>query len=122
MVKLKLGFDGAGDVDFLKRAAQACPHESRLMIDSNQKWDLEHVQRMLDRLAPSNLLFAEEPIPANAAPRGWERLAKSSTVPLAASENIYGIKNYLMMAEAGVQYLQPDVAKWGGLFFPNHRA
>lgn len=113
--KLKLGFDDAGDAAFVARAADASAEGTRLMVDTNQKWDTDRAIRMLDQLAPYNLLFAEEPIPANAPPSDWERLAKVSSTPLAAGENIYGIENFLTMADAGLRYLQPDVAKWGGI-------
>lgn len=113
--KLKLGFDDAGDADFVDRAARACPENARLMVDSNQKWDIDRAERMLDRLAGHGLQFAEEPIPANAPLQDWARLARTSEIPLGAGENIYGLDAFCAMAEAGVRYLQPDVAKWGGV-------
>ncbi|WP_136442644.1 mandelate racemase/muconate lactonizing enzyme family protein [Pacificoceanicola onchidii] len=113
--KLKLGFGDDADCAFVARAARACPPGGHLMVDSNQSWDLSRATRMLDRLAPNGLLFAEEPMPANAPLSEWEALARASDIPLAAGENIYGINNFLAMAEAGVRILQPDVAKWGGL-------
>ena len=61
------------------------------------------------------MLFSEEPIPANADPSEWEYLAKATSIPLAAGENLYGVEEFLRMADSGVRFLQPDVAKWGGV-------
>jgi len=113
--KLKLGFGDKEDVAFVREAYAKRPAEARLMVDSNQKWTPEQAKRMLERLAVFDLLFAEEPIPANASLATWECLAESSSIPLAAGENVYGKDAFIAMANAGVTYLQPDVAKWGGV-------
>ena len=113
--KLKIGFKADADIEFVADAAARLPDNGRLMIDSNQSWDLASASDLLQRLEGYDLLFAEEPIRADCAASDWERLANNTSIPLAAGENIYGIDNFLEMAEAGVKYLQPDVAKWGGV-------
>lgn len=113
--KLKLGFGDEEDVAFVGRAFSMRSPGARLMVDSNQKWTPDQAARMLDRLRPFEILFAEEPIPANTPLATWEALAGASDIPLAAGENIYGQADFLAMANAGVTYLQPDVAKWGGI-------
>ena len=113
--KLKLGFGDREDFAFVERAAQHCPAGGRMMVDSNQSWDPQRARKMLARIEPFDLMFAEEPIPANSPRRDWEDLARSTTIPLAAGENVYGLNGFLAMADAGVRFLQPDVAKWGGI-------
>ena len=113
--KLKLGFGDQEDFAFVERAAQNCPAGGRIMVDSNQSWDPQRACEMLTRIEPFDLLFAEEPIPANSPRRDWEDLARSTTIPLAAGENVYGLDGFLAMTDAGVRFLQPDVAKWGGI-------
>ena len=113
--KLKIGRDDAADVAFVARAANRLPPGGRLMVDANQSWDATRAHRMLQALQPFDLLFAEEPIRADAPLRDWERLARASSVPLAAGENVYGLDAFLAIAAAGVSVLQPDVAKWGGV-------
>jgi L-alanine-DL-glutamate epimerase-like enolase superfamily enzyme len=85
------------------------------MIDSNQSWSLRQATEALQSLQDHNPLFAEEPIAANAPLSEWESLAKSTNIPLAGGENIYGVDRFIEMANAGLTVLQPDVAKWGGL-------
>ena len=113
--KLKIGFEADADIGFVADAATRLPDNGHLMIDSNQSWDVQSATSLLQNLEEFDLLFAVEPIRADCPIRDWENLAKHTTIPLAAGENIYGIDNFLEMAQAGVKYLQPDVAKWGGV-------
>lgn len=113
--KLKIGVDDARDRRFVEKAAALCSRGSRIMIDSNQNWNAAQAMAMLREFESYELLFAEEPLPANASPGEWEALAEATAIPLAAGENIYGVEDFLRMASAGVRYLQPDVAKWGGI-------
>lgn len=113
--KLKLGFGDEADCAFVGRAHGLLPEGGRLMIDANQCWDVARATAMLNRLEDYDLHFAEEPMPANLPLAKWETLARATTIPLAAGENIYGQENFLAMAGAGVTVLQPDVAKWGGI-------
>ena len=113
--KLKIGFEASEDVKFVADAAGRLPKNAHLMIDSNQSWDVASATHVLQRLEEFDLLFAEEPIRADCSVQDWELLAKQTSISLAAGENIYGVEQFLQMAEAGVKYLQPDVAKWGGI-------
>lgn len=113
--KLKIGFDADSDVAFVAEAAHQLPAGARLMIDSNQCWSAEDAVHILQRLEDYDLLFAEEPIRADLDHGAWETLASQTRIPLAGGENLYGIEQFLSMANAGVRVLQPDVAKWGGV-------
>ena len=113
--KLKLGFGEENDIAFVEEAFAKRPQGTRLMVDSNQKWTAGQATKILSRLEAFDLLFAEESIPANAPLATWEAHATASPIPLAAGENVYGQSDFLAMANAGVRYLQPDVAKWGGV-------
>ena len=113
--KLKIGFSEQGNRKLVERAANLCPGGSRIMVDSNQSWTLETAKETLGKLEDLSPYFAEESLPANAPLAEWEDLASSTGIPLAGGENIYGIENFFAMANAGLQILQPDVAKWGGV-------
>ena len=113
--KLKLGFDDTADRAFVRKAAAILPPGARLMLDNNQTWDLPRAEAMLRSLEDFEPLFAEEPIPADSDHSDWEHLARITAIPLAGGENLYGMEEFLRMVEAGLLYLQPDVAKWGGV-------
>lgn len=113
--KLKIGFLKGDDHELVEQAASLIPENTHLMVDSNQMWDLERAKKSLRSLEHYQPLFAEESLPANASLNDWEALANSTTIPLAGGENIYGLDNFVAMANAGLKVLQPDVAKWGGV-------
>lgn len=113
--KLKIGFEEHGTTHIVKTATDLCPTGARIMVDSNQSWTLDEATTSLQDLEVYEPLFAEEPLRADAALDEWDRLVRATRVPLAAGENIYGEDNFMSMANIGVQYLQPDVAKWGGI-------
>ena len=113
--KLKVGFADHGNREIVARAAKLCPDGARIMIDSNQAWDLQQAKSCLQTIQEFSPFFAEEPLPANAPLEVWEELANSTDIPLAGGENIYGIENFLSMINAGLRVVQPDVAKWGGV-------
>jgi len=85
------------------------------MVDSNQSWTLEEAKRALETIEDYAPYFAEESLRADAPDADWEALAHSTKIPLAGGENIYGVDDFLKMANLGMEFLQPDVAKWGGM-------
>lgn len=113
--KVKIGFMNEDDRVLVERASSLFPEGAQMMVDSNQMWDLDRAKTSLQSLEPFNLLFAEESLPANASLKDWEALARSTSIKLAGGENIYGVENFLSMANSGMQVVQPDVAKWGGV-------
>ena len=115
LFKLKIGFDDDADRDFVEKASSIRPAGTSIMLDNNQTWDRPHAETMLKSLEEFDPLFSEEPIPANSGLGEWEQLAKATSIPLAGGENIYGVDEFLRMAGAGLKYVQPDVAKWGGV-------
>ncbi len=113
--KLKIGFAEHGNTQIVEQAAALCPQGARIMVDSNQSWSLSDAKSSLQAIEEYAPYFAEEPLRADAPAADWEALARSTNIPLAGGENIYGIDNFLRMANLGLQFLQPDVAKWGGM-------
>lgn len=113
--KLKIGFKDHGNTSIVEHAAALCPQGARIMVDSNQSWALSEAKSALQAIEAFAPFFAEEPLRADAPAAEWEALANSTDIPLAGGENIYGIDNFLRMADLGLRFLQPDVAKWGGM-------
>ncbi|MEM6986637.1 MAG: enolase C-terminal domain-like protein, partial [Pseudomonadota bacterium] len=110
-----VGFAEHGNRDIVQRAAALCPDSARVMVDSNESWSLEQAKTALHAIEDLAPYFAEEALRADAPLADWEALAKSTDIPLAGGENIYGIDDFLTMTRAGLRVLQPDVAKWGGV-------
>ncbi len=117
--KVKVGFDPATDATTVAAARDIlnrdCP-DGRLLIDANQAWSLDDALRRIAALAPHDLTFVEEPIASNSPVADWQHLAAAVGTPLAGGENLYGAAAFTaLMAPTALTYIQPDVAKWGGL-------
>ncbi len=113
--KLKIGFAEHGNTEIVERAAKLSPNGARVMVDSNQTWTLEQAIASLRQIEDYDPYFAEEALRADAPKSEWEALAKTTNIPLAGGENIYGVDAFLAMTKVGMRVLQPDVAKWGGV-------
>jgi D-galactarolactone cycloisomerase len=87
-----------------------------LMLDTNCTWTLDQAMQMAERLRPYGLTWLEEPV---FPPDDYEALAtlrRVCGIPIAAGENLGNTMDvrHILAAQA-VDFLQPDVAKMGGI-------
>ena len=114
-LKLKIGFDPAADRANLA-SLRALLGSGFLATDANQAWSLEQAIVHAPALEEFNLAWLEEPIRADRPWPEWQALRKASRVPLAAGENVAGHAAFAQVIGSDVlEFVQPDVAKWGGL-------
>jgi L-alanine-DL-glutamate epimerase-like enolase superfamily enzyme len=114
--KFKVGFGARQDVAAFREIRDALGDEAVVMVDANQAWSPAEAVARIAELAPYRPLWVEEPIPADEPFPAWEALARESSVPLAAGENLRGIDEFRRILERGIiAFVQPDVAKWGGI-------
>ena len=86
-----------------------------LMIDANQRWDLEQAVTALDALSPFAPAWIEEPLRADDL-AAYEALAARTSVPIACGENLYTRYRFEEFARSGaVRTLQPNVVRIGGI-------
>lgn len=100
----------------IETARAAIGPDADLMIDVLCRWNVPYTLEMVDRLAPSRLLFIEEPLnPDDMA--GYAQLcARVQSTRIASGEHEYtryGFEN--LIARRAVQILQPDITWSGGL-------
>lgn len=114
--KVKIGFDMANDLATLEQLSSNLRENERLFTDANQAWDRATALRFMQAAQDLGLGWLEEPIPADAPPDDWAALAAQGEPPLAGGENITGIAGFEgAIADGHLSYIQPDVAKWGGI-------
>lgn len=114
--KVKVGFDPANDMAALAGLNSDLGAGERLFSDANQAWDLPQALDFVEAAAGMDLGWIEEPIPADRSVEEWAVLAEASTIPIAVGENIAGESDFAdAIASGHFSYLQPDVAKWGGV-------
>lgn len=114
--KVKVGFGSAVDHASLAAFRKAMGNAVELAVDANQGWTLDAALDGMAALAPFGLRWIEEPLAADRPLAEWQRLRSGSAVDIAAGENVDSRDGLdAMMASGTVRYIQPDVAKWGGV-------
>jgi L-alanine-DL-glutamate epimerase-like enolase superfamily enzyme len=87
----------------------------QIMIDCNERLNLAEAQRLAHRLAPLDITWLEEPLPADDV-AGHQLLAARSPIPIAVGEHLQGrfeVKRYLDCGGAAV--IMPDAPLTGGV-------
>jgi L-alanine-DL-glutamate epimerase-like enolase superfamily enzyme len=86
------------------------------MTDANQGWRFDDALSGVRMCADHGAIWIEEPIAADRPLTEWTTLANESPIALAGGENINRLSDFeTVIAGRIFRYLQPDVAKWGGV-------
>lgn len=115
-VKIKVGLPSLDqDVERVAAVRRIIGPGGRLMVDANQLWDLPAARRAARALAPFDIFWLEEPLPAEDT-RGYAELRRSIDIPVAAGENLYTQAQFLdLMLAGGCDFIQPNVCRVGGI-------
>lgn len=115
-VKLKVGFSAEIDAANMRKLRSIVGAAGGIMLDANQRWDVEGAVAAARDFAEFNPLWLEEPVPADEPVAVWRDLAVRVDMPLAAGENLRGASSFSAMTGSGaVGVIQPDPGKWGGI-------
>jgi L-alanine-DL-glutamate epimerase-like enolase superfamily enzyme len=119
-VKVKVGKpDLAEDLDRIAAVRATLGPGRGLMIDANQRWDLDTATRNVQALAAHDLAWIEEPLRADDLAGHTElarRLAAGAAVPIALGENLHTVYRFDDFLRAGAaQIVQPNVVRVGGI-------
>mgnify|MGYP001210951469 FL=1 len=115
-LKLKIGFDAAQDIYNIDSLRSLLGKNGQLMVDANQAWTAKEAQEMMQKIAPYDIEWLEEPIHADRPDDEWFSVKACGNTPLAGGENIMGALDFDQVIETGcLSVIQPDLAKWGGL-------
>lgn len=114
--KFKVGFTAERDKANFAEIRAALGNEAVIMVDANQAWSPGTAAQRIADLAPFNPYWVEEPLAADEPASQWRELATQCGLPLAAGENLRGAGAFDEALAAGyLAFIQPDVAKWGGI-------
>ncbi|QGA53758.1 mandelate racemase/muconate lactonizing enzyme family protein [Sulfolobus sp. E5-1-F] len=90
--------------------------EVKIAIDLNSPFDdLDVAKEFVDKVHKYEIEWIEEPL---WPPNDYDLLSKLtefSPIPIAAGENEYSLYGFRKLIESGITYLQPDIAKVGGV-------
>lgn len=114
--KFKVGFGSDKDIGNFAEIRAAVGDDATIMVDANQAWDPDTAAARVAELVPYRPLWIEEPLAADEPAAAWRQLARHAGVPLAGGENLRGLPAFEEALAGGwLSFIQPDVAKWGGI-------
>ncbi len=114
-LKLKVGQpDGAADIARVRALREHVGDAVPIMVDANQQWDRATAQRMCRALEEFGLTWIEEPLDAYDH-AGHAALARAFDTPIATGEMLTSVREYLPFIGSGLDVLQPDVPRVGGV-------
>ncbi len=94
---------------------QAIGPKIDMCVDMHGRYDMTTGQRVAKMMEPLNLMFLEEPIPAENV-EAYKLITDSTSTPICAGENHYLAYGFRRMLEIGaVDIIMPDLQKAGGL-------
>lgn len=102
-------------VDQIAAARQAVGPDIDICVDMHGRYDAVTGQQIAKRLEPLNLMWLEEPIPAENV-EAYKIISDSTSTPICAGENHYLAYGFRRLLEIGaVDIVMPDLQKAGGL-------
>ncbi len=99
----------------ISAAREAVGPKIDILVDMHGRYDAVTGHAVAKKLEPLNLLWLEEPIPAENI-EAYKLISESTTTPIAVGENQYLAYGFRRMLEIGaVDIVMPDLQKTGGL-------
>lgn len=102
-------------VDQMSAARAAVGPDIDICVDMHGRYDAPTGEKVAKLMEPLNLMWLEEPIPAE-NPEAYKKIADSTSTPICAGENHYLAYGFRRLLEIGaVDIVMPDLQKAGGL-------
>ncbi len=102
-------------VDQITGAREAVGPNIDICADMHGRYDAPTGQQVAKLMEPLNLMWLEEPIPAENVD-AYKRITESTSTPICAGENLYLAHGFRRLLELGaVDIIMPDLQKAGGL-------
>jgi D-galactarolactone cycloisomerase len=114
-VKIKVGFDLDQDIRIVRKVREELGKDFVIMTDANQGYTLDVALKAADAFAECGAYWLEEPLFVEDI-AGHAMLREKGKTPIAVGENLhmcYAFENFI--ARGAVDFIQPDVARAGGI-------
>ena len=98
-LKVKVGLDPVTDLQRVKAVREVAGPTIPIGIDVNCGWSLDTARRMLPKLEPYDILFAEQPIPPD-DPVSLAQLREATHIPIMADESLFTLADAWLLANA----------------------
>jgi D-galactarolactone cycloisomerase len=114
-VKIKVGFDLAQDVRIVRAVRTELGKDFVVMTDANQGYTLDAALEAAAAFADAGVFWLEEPLFVEDV-EGHAVLRERGKIPIAVGENLHTWAAFRDFVVSGaVDFLQPDVARAGGV-------
>ena len=114
-VKIKVGFDLDQDIQIVRAVRDELGKDFVIMTDANQGYTVDVALKAAEAFAACGAFWLEEPLFVEDI-AGHARLREKGKTPIAVGENLntcYAFENFVV--RGAVDFLQPDVARAGGI-------
>ena len=101
-------------IDRVAAVRDAIGRDRDIAVDFHGRVSLAMARRILPKLEPFGILFAEEPVVPELSFQ-LRDLVTCSPVPIATGERLYSRWDFRAVLEAGVAVVQPDLSHAGGI-------
>ena len=102
-------------VNQMTAAREAVGPDVDICVDMHGRYDAPTGEKVAKLMEPLNLMWLEEPIPAE-NPEAYKKITDSTSTPICAGENHYLAYGFRRLLEIGaVDIVMPDLQKAGGL-------
>lgn len=101
--------------DQINAAREAVGPNIDICVDMHGRYDAITGKQVAKRMEPLNLMWLEEPVPAENV-EAYKHITESTSTPICAGENLYLAHGFRRLLELGaVDVIMPDLQKAGGL-------
>jgi len=114
-LKIKVGFDLAQDIEIVSAVRKELGKDFTIMTDANQGYRIDAAAEAAAAFGGLGVMWLEEPLFMEDIEAHAE-LKRRSSLPIAVGENLHTRYAFqAFMARNAVDFLQPDVARAGGI-------
>jgi muconate cycloisomerase len=114
-LKVKVGLDPESDIARVEAVRDLVGPDLAMTIDANTGWTINQAKQCLRRLASTNLVLAEQPIPAG-DPEALAELRRDTPFPIMADESVFTLQDaWLLTRHRAADILSVYPGKHGGI-------
>jgi L-alanine-DL-glutamate epimerase-like enolase superfamily enzyme len=114
-LKVKVGLDPEADIARVRAVRELAGPEMAMTIDANTGWTISQAKHCLRRLAGTNLVLAEQPIPAG-DPAALAELRRDTPFPIMADESVFTLQDaWLLTSHRAADIFSVYPGKHGGI-------
>jgi len=115
-VKIKVGrSDWREDINRVKNVRKVVGDNIKVMVDANQQWRPHEAIRIGKALEQFNVYWLEDPVTRYDL-QGIRNVTNTLKIPIAAGEQEFMQSDFRnLIVEGGVQIIQPDIMRCGGV-------